>query len=230
MKKILICILITFSFASCGFMINVPTASVHTNLRNYTYVYVIPTAPVTSSSGVYGNVYGVYGGSTKTVTPSETINGYFMKKGYTEEEACRYITDSVKIAVRARDRFWADEKNRAGRPRPLIAGSVGPYGAYLADGSEYRGDYKIAEADLAAFHRSRIRLLVEAGVDFLACETIPCLWEAQVIAKVVGGLLPLAAKALKLDPAVMASPFITTIVDAVSLLIYFVVAKALLKI
>lgn len=83
MKKILICILITFSFASCGFMINVPTASVHTNLRNYTYVYVIPTAPVTSSSGVYGNVYGVYGGSTKTVTPSETINGYFMKKGYT---------------------------------------------------------------------------------------------------------------------------------------------------
>lgn len=120
-----------------------------------------------------------------TASYQASIEG-FMKKGYTEEEACRYITDSVKIAVRARDRFWADEKNRIGRPRPLIAGSVGPYGAYLADGSEYRGDYKIAEADLAAFHRSRIRLLVEAGVDFLACETIPCLWEAQVIAKVVG--------------------------------------------
>ena len=51
-----------------------------------------------------------------------------------------------------------------------------------------------------------------------------------VIAKVVGGLLPLAAKALKLDPAVMASPFITTIVDAVSLLVYFLFARALLGI
>ena len=51
-----------------------------------------------------------------------------------------------------------------------------------------------------------------------------------VIAKVVGGLLPLAAKALKLDPAVMASPFITTIVDAVSLLVYFLFARAMLGI
>ena len=50
-----------------------------------------------------------------------------------------------------------------------------------------------------------------------------------VIAKVVGGLLPLGAKALKLDPAVMASPFISTIVDALSLLVYFVFAKMILK-
>ena len=51
-----------------------------------------------------------------------------------------------------------------------------------------------------------------------------------VFAKVVGGTLPLIAKALKMDPAVMASPFITTIVDAVSLLLYFVFASALLGI
>ena len=50
-----------------------------------------------------------------------------------------------------------------------------------------------------------------------------------IIAKVVGGLLPLGAKALKLDPAVMASPFISTIVDALSLLVYFLFAKAILK-
>ena len=50
-----------------------------------------------------------------------------------------------------------------------------------------------------------------------------------IIAKVVGGLLPLGAKALKLDPAVMASPFISTIVDALSLLVYFVFAKMILK-
>jgi magnesium transporter len=41
-------------------------------------------------------------------------------------------------------------------------------------------------------------------------------------------MLPLAAKAMKLDPAVMASPFISTIVDALSLLVYFLFAKALL--
>ena len=51
-----------------------------------------------------------------------------------------------------------------------------------------------------------------------------------IIAKVVGGLLPLGAKALKLDPAVMASPFISTIVDALSLLVYFVFAKMILPI
>ena len=50
-----------------------------------------------------------------------------------------------------------------------------------------------------------------------------------IIAKIVGGLLPLGAKALKLDPAVMASPFISTIVDALSLLVYFLFAKAILK-
>jgi magnesium transporter len=49
-----------------------------------------------------------------------------------------------------------------------------------------------------------------------------------IFAKVVGGTLPLLAKALKLDPAVMASPFITTIVDALSLLVYFLFARALL--
>ena len=51
-----------------------------------------------------------------------------------------------------------------------------------------------------------------------------------LLAKTVGSVLPMVAKILKLDPAVMASPFITTIVDAVSLLIYFVVAKGLLRI
>ena len=52
-------------------------------MYKYNYVYVIPTSGVTSSSGVYGNQYGVYGGSTKTVNPSEVISGYLMKKGYT---------------------------------------------------------------------------------------------------------------------------------------------------
>ena len=63
-------------------------------------------------------------------------------------------------------------------------------------------------------------------VDLVVCLALAV---TVIIAKVVGGLLPLGAKALKLDPAVMASPFITTIVDALSLLVYFVFAKAILK-
>ena len=64
-------------------------------------------------------------------------------------------------------------------------------------------------------------------VDMVVCLALAV---TVVIAKIVGGLLPLGAKALKLDPAVMASPFITTIVDAVSLLVYFLFAQSVLGI
>ena len=64
-------------------------------------------------------------------------------------------------------------------------------------------------------------------VDLVVCLALSV---TVVLAKMVGCMLPLAAKAVKLDPAVMASPFISTIVDALSLLVYFMFAKALLKI
>jgi homocysteine S-methyltransferase len=65
-----------------------------------------------------------------------------------------------------------------------VAGSVGPYGAMLADGSEYTGDYgpDVTPAGLRAFHRPRIAALVEAGVDILAAETVPSLVEAEALA------------------------------------------------
>ncbi len=90
---------------------------------------------------------------------------------------------SVTIAVEARDEFWAFEENRLNRPKPIIAASVGPYGAYLADGSEYRGNYGISEDELVEFHRPRMKALIEAGADVLACETIPCLTEAKAIVR-----------------------------------------------
>ena len=68
-----------------------------------------------------------------------------------------------------------------------------------------------------------ITLMVDAVVCLALAVTV-------VLAKVVGCLLPMAAKAVKLDPAVMASPFITTIVDALSLLVYFLFARMLLNI
>jgi homocysteine S-methyltransferase len=62
-----------------------------------------------------------------------------------------------------------------------VAGSVGPYGAMLADGSEYRGDYDPGEATLRAVHAPRIEALLEGGVDLLAFETIPTIREAEVL-------------------------------------------------
>lgn len=82
MKQFLFVMATACILTGCS-VLNVPTADVKGNVYKYNYVYVIPTSGVTSSSGVYGNQYGVYGGSTKTVNPSEVISGYLMKKGYT---------------------------------------------------------------------------------------------------------------------------------------------------
>jgi len=119
-----------------------------------------------------------------TASYQATIAG-FMKRGLNEEEAIALIQKSVKLAIEARDEFWKHEENRTGRTKPFVAASVGPYGAYLADGSEYRGNYGLTEKELMDFHRPRMQALIEAGADMLACETIPCLIEAQAIAKLL---------------------------------------------
>jgi len=62
-----------------------------------------------------------------------------------------------------------------------VAASVGPYGAALADGSEYRGDYGLAERQLRDWHRPRLEILADAGADLLAVETIPCLAEVAAL-------------------------------------------------
>ena len=80
---------------------------------------------------------------------------------------------------------------------------------------------KIWLVDHLLFGNENITLMVDLVVCCALCVTV-------VLAKLVGCLLPIGAKAIKLDPAVMASPFITTIVDALSLLIYFLFAKMLL--
>ena len=66
-----------------------------------------------------------------------------------------------------------------------VAASVGPYGAILHDGSEYRGRYGLAHADLVAFHRERLDVLASTGPDLLAVETIPDVDEAVALAEVL---------------------------------------------
>jgi homocysteine S-methyltransferase len=119
-----------------------------------------------------------------TASYQATIEG-FAKRGLNEKEAIALIQRSVKIAIEARDEFWNDTANRVRRSKPFVAASVGPYGAFLADGSEYRGNYGLTERELMDFHRPRMRALIEAGAEILACETIPCLSEAQAIANLL---------------------------------------------
>lgn len=107
-----------------------------------------------------------------------TVEG-FEKKGFDRKEAKELMLRSVKLTREARD---AAAKTRAANlPHPMVAASIGPYGAYLADGSEYRGDYTIDRKELADFHAERLSLLNEAAPDLFACETIPLLAEAEAV-------------------------------------------------
>jgi homocysteine S-methyltransferase len=119
-----------------------------------------------------------------TATYQASIGG-FLKAGLGREKAVELFHLAAEISIRARDRFWAVAENRAGRMKPLVAASLGPYGACLADGSEYRGDYGVDDSELQAFHRERLQLLADSAVDLLAFETVPSLQEAVAILQVL---------------------------------------------
>ena len=85
------------------------------------------------------------------------------------------VAGAVNLAVQARDEFVRDNPDAIA---PLVAGSIGPYGAVLSDGSEYTGDYGVSSAELSDFHQSRIAQLDDGAADILACETIPSYDEA----------------------------------------------------
>ncbi|MFF7212368.1 homocysteine S-methyltransferase [Streptomyces sp. NPDC008238] len=99
-------------------------------------------------------------------------------RGIGGEEANALLRRSVALArsaARDRDDVW-------------VAASVGPYGAMLADGSEYRGRYGLGVAELERFHRPRIETLAGAGPDVLALETVPDTDEAEAMLRIVEGL------------------------------------------
>lgn len=103
----------------------------------------------------------------------------FAACGLDEAQSKALIGKSVELARKAREAYLA-ENPQAGTL--LVAGSVGPYGAYLADGSEYRGDYQRSAEDFQAFHRPRVEALLDAGADLLACETLPSFAEIKALA------------------------------------------------
>ncbi|HKK73532.1 MAG TPA: homocysteine S-methyltransferase [Saprospiraceae bacterium] len=105
-----------------------------------------------------------------------------MEAGYSKEQAKELILKSTLLAETAIQRFWNTDSTFA---KPLIAASIGPYGAYLADGSEYRGNYGVTDEVLFNFHLERIQLLDASNADVLAVETIPSAQEAQVLADIL---------------------------------------------
>jgi homocysteine S-methyltransferase len=107
----------------------------------------------------------------------------FAARGLSHSDTAQLLQRSVTLARAARDQVAAGDPE-APRTR-WIAASVGPYGATLHDGSEYRGDYGLDEDALAAFHRPRIEALLAAGPDLLACETLPSLLEARAVLRVL---------------------------------------------
>jgi homocysteine S-methyltransferase len=127
-----------------------------------------------------------------TATYQASFDG-FARRGIDSAQSSRLMRGAVALACEARDRFWSDPALRANRLRPLVAASVGPYGAVLADGSEYRGHYAISDAGLREFHAPRLELLASSGADLLAIETVPSLREALVLAELVEELAALPA-------------------------------------
>jgi homocysteine S-methyltransferase len=96
----------------------------------------------------------------------------FADRGIEAEEAASLMRLSVALAREAAGVAGTDG---------LVAASVGPFGATLADGSEYRGDYGLSAGALAMFHRPRLETLLEAGPDLLAIETIPSIVETEAL-------------------------------------------------
>ncbi len=107
----------------------------------------------------------------------------FASIGVSAEQARDLFYHSIEIAKTACGEFI--QRNPDCPYQPLVAASVGPYGAYLADGSEYRADYGVEDQILVEFHRQRLEWLDQAGADVLACETIPGLQEAKVLCELL---------------------------------------------
>ncbi|XP_041483390.1 homocysteine S-methyltransferase YbgG-like [Lytechinus variegatus] len=102
--------------------------------------------------------------------------------GIGDGEFNKLMATACDVARQAVLEFW-ETQSQSGRRKPLVAGSVGPYGACLHDFSEYHGNYvdNMTIEELKQWHRPRMKALVEASVDLLALETIPSIVEAEAL-------------------------------------------------
>lgn len=106
----------------------------------------------------------------------------FEEAGYSKKDAEKFVKDAVKIAKKTRDDF----EKKTGKHN-YVAGTIGSYGAYLANGNEYRGDYELSENEYLDFHLPRLNLVLEEEPDLLALETQPKLDEPVAVLKWLKG-------------------------------------------
>jgi homocysteine S-methyltransferase len=97
-----------------------------------------------------------------------------IAKGWTHQEVVDALKNSIQLARDVHS--------------PKVAASIGPYGAYLADGSEYRGNYDATEDQIREFHKERLEILIACKPDYLAIETIPEIREARVLLQLLKDL------------------------------------------
>ena len=105
--------------------------------------------------------------------------------GLSENETTSLLEKSIEVALDARTAFLKQYSGGKDRLKPLVAASIGPYGAFLTDGSEYTGNYPIGEKELYDFHAPRWEVFQKTQVDLLACETIPSYEEAKVLYQLI---------------------------------------------
>lgn len=103
----------------------------------------------------------------------------FAKVGINHDQALDLIKKGVELAKQARDDF---------NPAGLVAGCVGPYGAYLANGAEYTGAYDLSFAEYQKFHQEKIKTLINAGSDLISVDTMPNFAEIKSVVKIINDL------------------------------------------
>lgn len=116
-------------------------------------------------------------GAQLTITDTYQANiPAFIQAGYTNSQAKEFIANAVNVAKKARNDF----ENATGKHN-FVAGTIGSYGAYLADGSEYRGNYDLSKNEILDFHLPRLQIILKQQPDCIAIETQPQLFEVKVL-------------------------------------------------
>ena len=123
--------------------------------------------------------YYLAGADIATTASYQATPAGLRAQGHSPAQARDIIKRTVELARQAREEVERECPERKGSM--FVAGSVGPYGAYLADGSEYCGEYALAPRDMKWFHRERVTALLEAGANVLALETQPSLAEVEAL-------------------------------------------------
>jgi homocysteine S-methyltransferase len=99
-----------------------------------------------------------------------------LECGHSRQNSTLILQEAVRLAIEERD---------AHAPAALVAASIGPFGAHLADGSEYSGDYTMTAGDLHTFQADRWHILADSAADIIACETMPSLADVRAVVRLL---------------------------------------------